>query len=362
VIFSSRNPYEILAAKNATLRLRAPTGHVFSFTDLTSAHGAVNFGHLNPAIDPFGSLTSDVAASFYPPSAASYRQWLRSKLELDAHAVLYKVGADAALGAAIGQARRARAGKVLMIEGSRHSGLIHAGESSRRAIRIAPGGEFNAWHDVSCLIYEPIQGASGYVPLPLPWLRALSQSAQDAGVTVIADETQCGFFRFGRLSLAASEYLRPDVYLFGNSMTNGIYPLFAIVCPESLQSEIPVEEEGWDHVFHTAAVGFEAATMVGSYIDSTDIEGLVAQIHAALGQAGEKLAANPQLSSFHLAGPTLSLEVRNEGAAKLVNACEERGVLVSMSGRRVRVAPPLTIALDQLTTALKALEKAARTL
>jgi hypothetical protein len=79
----------VLAAKNATLRLRAPSGHVFSFTDLTSASGAVNFGHLNPAIDPFASLASDIAASFYPPAAASFADWLCGKLGLDAHTVLY---------------------------------------------------------------------------------------------------------------------------------------------------------------------------------------------------------------------------------------------------------------------------------
>ena len=361
-IFSSRNPYEVLAAKNATLRLRAPTGHVYSFTDLTCAHGAVNFGHLNPAIDPFSSLTSDVATSFYPPSAVSYGEWLSRKLRLDVHTVLYKVGGDAAVATAIELAQRARAGKILTIDGSRHSRLAEAGQSDRQVVRIRPGSEFSAWEDISCLIYEPIQGANGYVPLPLPWLRGLSQAAQAAGVLAIADETQCGFFRFGRLSLAASEYLMPDICLFGNSMTNGIYPLFAVVCPESLASEFPVEEERWDHVFQTASMGFQAAEMVAGYVDSTDIEGMVAQIHSILSHAGERLAANPRLSSFHLAGPTLSLEVRDEGATKLVDACEQQGVLVSRGGRRVRIAPPVTIPADQLTNALKVLEKAAKTL
>jgi acetylornithine/succinyldiaminopimelate/putrescine aminotransferase len=375
-IFSSRRPYEVLAAKNATLRLRAASGHVFSFTDLTCANGAVNFGHLNPAIDPFTNLASDLAYPFYPPSAAAHAEWLCEKLRLDAHTLFYQVGERSAVDLAVAIGRRNRPGKILIVDGSSHEGLGHRGlghglrvvhgdaaEDARAGecfLRIAPGSEFNAWDDVSCLLYEPIQGDGDYVPLPLPWLRGLSQSAQAAGVVVIADEIQCGFFRFGRLSLAASEFLHPDIYLFGNSMTNGIYPLFAVVCPESLRSAFPDEEDGCSHTFQPASLGFQAAEAVAKYIDSTDIEGLVAQLHSILSQAGERLAANSSLSAFHLAGPTLSLEVRDEGAGALIHGCEERCILVGSGGRgRVRVAPPITIPPEQLSGALKILEQVA---
>ena len=347
----------MLAAKNATLRLRAPSGHVFSFTDLTSAQGAVNFGHLNPGIDPFPNLASDLVASFYPPSAASYAQWLLKKLNLAAHTVVYQAAGGAAVRAAIELAQRRRPGKVVVLEGSLHGQGDWRGET----LRIAPGSAFDAWKDVSCLLYEPIQTASGYVPLPLPWLRGLSQAAQAAGVLVIADETQCGFYRFGKLSLAASEFLLPDIYLFGNSMTNGIYPLSALVCPEGLRDALPASEDGWEHTFQTAALGFQAAEAVARYIDSTEIDAQVAQINLILSQTGEKLAANPCLSAFHLAGPTLSLEVRGARANELVEACRAHGVLLSAGtgGRRLRVAPPLSIQPDQLTIALKVLKKAA---
>jgi acetylornithine/succinyldiaminopimelate/putrescine aminotransferase len=358
-IFSYSRPYEVLAAKNATLRLRAPSGHVFSFTDLTSAQGAVNFGHLNPGIDPFASLASDLVASFYPPSAASYAQWLLKKLSLTAHTVVYQAGGSAAVRSAIELAQRTRPGKVAVLEGSLHG--LGDGCTGEEALRLAPGSAFDAWEDVSCLLYEPIQTAGGYVQLPLPWLRGLSQSAQAAGVLVIADEVQCGFYRFGKLSLAASEFLLPDIYLFGNSMTNGIYPLSALVCPEGLRDALPASEDGWEHTFQTAALGFQAAEAVAGYIDSTDIGAQVAQINLILSQTCEKLAANPCLSAFHLAGPTLSLEVRDARASELVEGCMAHGVLVSagVGGRRVRVAPPLSIQPDQLTHALKVLKKAA---
>ena len=360
-VFSSPRPYELLAAKNATLRLRAPSGHVFSFTDLTSAQGAVNFGHLNPAIDPLANLASDLAIGFYPPAAAAYAEWLCGKLHLETHNVLYRVGGNSAVGAAISVAQRARKGKILVIDGASH-GLGRKARSYRGTdsfVSIAAGSEFTAWDGVSCLVYEPILGANGSVPLPLPWLRALSQSAQEADVIVIADEIQCGFFRFGKLSLAMSEYLDPDMYLFGNSMTNGVYPLSAVVCRKTLDGGVLAGDGGGELTFQTATLGYQAAECVANYIDSTDIDGQVEQINLALGEVGERLAANPRLSSFHLAGPTLSLEVLNGRAMDLVHACEERCVLVGVRGGRVRLAPPITIPLEQLASALKVVEQAA---
>jgi hypothetical protein len=379
-IFSYSRHHEVLAALNATIRLRAPSRQVFSFTDLTSAHGAVNFGHMNPSIDPFAGRVSDLVSSIYPPAATSYAQWLLKKLALSAHTVHYRVGEGAAVSTAIAMAQRNRPGKVLVIDGSLQGGLGHGGlgpgleaepgmgapdsRIGESAVRLSPGSEFSTWDDISCLLYEPVQGAGGYVPLPLPWLRGLSQAAQAAGVLVIADEIQCGFYRFGKLSLASSEYLRPDIYLFGNSMTNGIYPLCAVVAPEAMQDSIQPDIDGWRPTFQTASLGIHAAEVVARFIDSNDIEALVTQIHSILSRACEKLAANPSLSDFHLAGPTLSLTVRGERAAELVRACEERCILISAvaGAGRVRVAPPITIPPDQLTHALNILEQAAGSL
>jgi acetylornithine/succinyldiaminopimelate/putrescine aminotransferase len=381
-MYSYSRPYEVLAAKNATLRLRAPDNKVYSFTDLMCAYGAVNFGHMNPAIDPFSGLSSDLVACFYPPAATSHANWLLRKLKLDAHSVLYQVGGSLAVSAAISMAQRVRPGKILTIEGSFHGLGVDTLAASTRGrggslqenplvsqmdqsiLRIAAGSSFTAWSEVSCLLYEPIQGANGYVPLPPAWLRSLSQAAQSAGVVVIADEIQCGFFRFGYLSSASQANLNPDIYLFSKSMTNGLYPSSAVVYPEVFHSVMPAGEDYWNHTFQTSSLGFAAAEAVAAYIDSTDIAGQIAAVHTILAQAVERLAANPALSAFHLAGPTLSFEVRDGRAAQIVRASEDRGVLVfgGGGGRRVRLAPPITIPLDQLTNALQIVEEAAAAL
>jgi acetylornithine/succinyldiaminopimelate/putrescine aminotransferase len=381
-MYSYSRPYEVLAAKNATLRLRAPDEKIYSFTDLMCAYGAVNFGHMNPSIDPFSSLSSDLVACFYPPNATSYATWLLNKLKLTGHTVLYQVGGSFAVSSAMAIAQRIRPGKILTIQGSFHGlGVDTLAASSRgrnasvqesplvtemdkSILRIPAGSEFSDWDQVSCLLYEPIQGANGYVPLPLAWLRALSQSAQAAGVTVIADEIQCGFFRFGFLSTAQQENLNPDIYLFSKSMTNGIYPLSVVIYPHAFHSVLPTGDDYWNHTFQTASLGLDAAEAVAAYIDSTDISGKIAEVHAALARSVERLAGNPDLSAFHLAGPTLSLGVRDGRASEVVRKCEDRGVLIfgGGGGQRIRIAPPITIPVDQLVSALAIIEESVNSL
>jgi acetylornithine/succinyldiaminopimelate/putrescine aminotransferase len=371
-----------MAAKNATLRLRAPDRKIYSFTDLMCAYGAVNFGHMNPSIDPYSSLTSDLVACFYPPNAAIYATWLLNKLKLKSHSVLYQVGGSFAVSSAVAMAQRIRPGKILTIDGSFHGlGVDTLAASSRGRIaslqesplvklvdesilRIPAGSEFSAWDQVSCLLYEPIQGANGYVPLPLAWLRALSQSAQAAGVTVIADEIQCGFFRFGFLSIAQQENLSPDIYLFSNSMTNGIYPTSVVLYPQDFHRALPAGDNYWNHTFQTASLGLDAALAVAAYIDSTDIAGKIAVVHGIHASTVERLAPNPDLSAFHLAGPTLSFAVRDRCGPQVIRKCEERGVLIfgGAAGHRIRIAPPITIPEEQLTAALTIIEEAANSL
>ncbi len=381
-MYSYSRPYQVLAALNATLRLRAPDGKVYPFTDLMCAHGAVNFGHMNPSIDPFSSLNSDLVACFYPPSASTYAAWLLNKLKLASHSVLYQVGGSLAVSSAIAIAQRVRPGKILTIQGSFHGLSVDTLAASSRGrdsslqqtplvtqidqsiLRIPAGSDFSAWDQVSCLLCEPIQGANGYVPLPPAWLRSLSQSAQTAGVTVIADEIQCGFYRFGFLSIAQQESLNPDIYLFSGSMTNGIYPTSVVLYPRDYHRALPAGDEYRYHTFQTASLGIEAAVAVAAYIDSTDIVGKIAVVHATLAKTVERLARNPALSAFHLAGSTLSFAVRDARAPEVIRNCEQRGVLIfgGAAGQRIRIAPPITIPEEQLTAALAIIEAAVNSL
>jgi len=359
-------------ALNASLTLTRSDGSNEEFTDLCSSYAAVNFGHCNEDIRLPAHPKADLVAGIYPPEAEKFARWLTDTLGVSDFKVLFQVGGSFAISAALSLALRNRPGKVLAIEGGFH-GLGLDSLSATTAQRsmalqetpirqslapfvnvLTPGDLDVDWAAISCLIFEPIQGARGYVPLDADWLQELCALAKVAGVTVIADEIQCGYYRFGDFSVARRLALDPDILLFSKSMTNGLYPLSAAVYRQTLEAVVG-EGVVLAHTFQTSALGCYAACAVADYLDSRDVEADCRRVAGPLAEAAAHIAELDLAREIHQIGPTLSFRpVMNAG--DLVNGCFADRVVIlggGMEGERIRIAPPLTIETEVLQQALE---------
>ncbi|MFE2910952.1 aminotransferase class III-fold pyridoxal phosphate-dependent enzyme [Kitasatospora indigofera] len=371
--------YTLEGSENATLHLRGEDGAARRCTDLMSAYASVNFGHRNPELEPVLAGGSDLAALFYPPQAELLADWLCRRLGLGADGrVLFQVGGSFAVSSALALARRARPGRVLAIRGAFH-GLgvdaqavttvhrAHALQDTGFADRIAdqvthlePGTVPEDWDDVSCVLYETVQGANGYVPLDVAWLAELQRAARRAGALTVADEIQGGYYRHGHLSPAVAAGLDPDILLFGKSLTNGLFPLSAVVYRSGLESAA-TSEVHLAHTFQTATLGFAAGWEVARYLDRSPVESWCRRVGAALDGAARRWSEAGLATAVRLTGPTLSFEPVGPSAAEVVQGAFRRDVLVFAGGddgRRIRIAPPLTIPETQLASALDAVTAA----
>ena len=361
-------------ALNASLTLSRGDGTTEEFTDLCSSYGAVNFGHCNEDIRLPAQPGSDLVAGIYPPEAERFARWLTNALDVDDFKVLFQVGGSFAVSTALSLALRNRPGKILAIEGGFHGLGLDAlsATTAQRSMALqetpvrqslasfvdvlTPGETDIDWSGISCLIFEPIQGARGYVPLDADWLHGLCAQAKAAGVTVIADEIQCGFYRFGDFSVARNMGLKPDILLFSKSMTNGLYPFSAVVYRQTLEVAIG-EGVVLAHTFQTSAMGCYAACAVADYIDSRDVEADCRRVAAPLAEAAAHMEEAGWAREIYQIGPSLSFRpVKNAG--DLIKACFADRVLIlggGMDGERIRIAPPLTIGTEALRRALKIL-------
>ncbi len=361
-------------ASNASLTLSRGEGTTEEFTDLSSCYGAVNFGHCNQDIRLPAHPSSDLVAGIYPPEAERFARWLTDVLGVSDFKVLLQLGGSFAVSAALALAQRRRPGKILAIEGGFH-GLGLDALSVTTAQRsfalqetplrqsldsfvavLAPGETGIDWSDVSCLIFEPIQGARGFVPLDADWLQELCAQAQIAGVTVIADEIQCGYYRFGDFSVARKWGLNPDVLLFSKSMTNGLYPFSAVVYRQTLEVGIGGGVV-LAHTFQTSALGCFAACAVADYIDSRDVKADCRRVAAPLAEAAARIEQSGRAREIYQLGPSLSFRPATH-AGNLVKACFADRVLIlggGIDGERIRIAPPLTIETEVLRRALEIL-------
>ena len=359
-------------ALNASLTLCRDDGTTEEFTDLCSTYGAVNFGHCNEDIRLPARPSADLVAGVYPPEAERFARWLTDALGVSGFKVLFQVGGSFAVSAAFALAQRRRPGKILAIEGAFHGLGLDAlsATTAQRSLALqetplrqslascvgvlAPGETGIDWSGVSCVIFEPIQGARGYVPLDAAWLGDICAQAKEAGVTVIADEIQCGYYRFGDFSVAREWALNPDILLFSKTMTNGLYPFSAVVYRQTLEQGI-ADGVVLAHTFQTSALGCYAACAVADYIDSHDVKADCRRVAAHLAEAAARLTETGRAREIHQIGPSLSFRPVSN-AAELVKACFADRVMIlggGMEGERIRIAPPLTIETEDLRPALE---------
>jgi len=359
-------------ALNASVTLRHSDGSTEEFTDLCSSYGAVNFGHCNKDIRLPAHPSVDLIAGIYPPEAERFAAWLTNTLDVSGFKVLFQIGGSFAVSAALALAQKRRRGKVLAIEGGFHGLGLDAlsvttaqrsfalqetplRQSLDSLISVLVSGETHIdWSDISCLIFEPIQGARGYVPLEPIWLQDICEQAKNSGVTVIADEIQCGYYRFGHFSVAREWGLTPDILLFSKTMTNGLFPFSAVVYSEALEESVG-DDVVLAHTFQTSALGCYAACAVADYIDTHDVKADCGRVAASLAEAAARIAKSDCAWDIQQFGPSLSFRPEIN-ASDLVKACFADRVIIlggGMEGERIRIAPPLTIETTALRQALE---------
>lgn len=366
----------LVSARNETVVIQTASGETRELIDLMSSYAAVNFGHCNPDIRPFDQYHAHLVSFFTPPEAEYFASWLCSALGRLHSRVLYQVGGTAAVSAAVSMAQRHRPGQVLAVKGGFHGLAVDALAASDIAKNhviqhtmigsavqggyqlLEKGASFTDWEHTSCLLFEPVQGASGMLPLDLDWIRSLCAQARAHGVVVIADEVQCGYYRCGHLSYAIANGIEADIMLFGKSMTNGLFPFAAMVYDQSLERAFDARGGYFSHTYQPSALGCFAAYSVAQYIDASDLQAQIKSIEQMLRAFAARLASEGLADDAHVLGPSASMRYVGGDAGRIARGCFERGVLIALGGwgnDRFRLMPPITIDPRKLEQALETL-------
>jgi putrescine aminotransferase len=218
--------------------------------------------------------------------------------------------------------------------------------------------------DVAALIFEPVQGEGGVVPLRPGIVARWAADARSAGAFLIADEIQTGLWRAGAVSLALDPEFAvdPDAVLLGKPLGGGVLPLSAAVCSEELYA--PLAAEPFLHA--TTFSGHPLACAAGL----AGIGALEKVAHLA-----QRVGTRLREKLFQLAGtyPDLITDVRGRGllwglemsssavAGTVLTELFDGGLLVSPCLGRpevLRLLPPIIATDAQLDAAAAILEGA----
>ena len=213
--------------------------------------------------------------------------------------------------------------------------------------------------EVAGIVVEPIQGEGGYVVPPEGFHRRLREFADEHGMVLIADEIQTGFGRTGEWFAMDHWNVEPDITLMGKGIANGL-PMSAMVA----RSDVMTWGSGTHaSTFHGNPVAAAAANAVIDVIEEDGLLENARTVGTHLREILADLGADvDEISDVRGRGLMIGVEFTDpetgealgELADEIMHAAWKRGLMVLPCGQStIRFAPPLTITLEQASTAVE---------
>ena len=232
-----------------------------------------------------------------------------------------------------------------------------------------------AFNDVSSLeqafrtriavIFEPVQGESGFIVAEPDFVRSLRAQCDEHGIVLIADEVQTGFCRTGPLFAMEHYDVEPDLITVAKSIGAGL-PLSGVI------GRAPIMDAPGDGAIGGTYVGNPVALAAAHAVLDVIEEERLAERSA---QIGETIRARMEswrdrfdtVTDVRGLGAMLAIELRRNGqpdadlATAVAEAAMRRGLLIlkaGISGNCLRVLVPLVISEAELEEALGVWEEA----
>ena len=226
--------------------------------------------------------------------------------------------------------------------------------------------------ELAACIAEPILSSGGVLEPPVGYMPALAEKCRERGMLLIFDEAQTGLGRTGDLFACERDGVVPDFLTLSKTLGAGL-PLAAVLTTPEIEDLCHAR----GFLFYTthasdplpAAVGLkvlevvirdrltERARMLGEYLR----DGLLAlkQRHECIGD----VRGRGLLVGLDLVQDRATKAPAPELAQRVARTCLELGMMTSVvrGGFGIfRIAPPITIAKDEIDLALDMFDRAIR--
>ncbi len=221
------------------------------------------------------------------------------------------------------------------------------------------------------VVAEPVLSAGGIIVPPDGYFQRLRELCDERGMLLVADEAQTGFGRLGTMFGFEHDGIVPDLVAVSKTLGGGV-PIAATITSAAIEED--VVGKGFLHVTSHVSDPLPAAAGL-AVLDVIEEERLVDRAR----ERGEYLLAGlRELQARHeqigdvrgrglLAGLELvtdreSREPANALGAAVTAECLDRGLSMNIvragsSANCFRMAPPLSIAEDEIDTAVSILDE-----
>ena len=272
--------------------------------------------------------------------------------------------------AAIKMARRATGrSQIISFHKSYHGNTmgslsISGNETKKAAFRpLIPDVDFialNNWEDLDRItshtagvILEPVQGDAGVRTAHNDYLVALRNKCTEVGALLIFDEIQSGVGRTGSWYYFQQTPVVPDAFTTAKGFGGGL-PIGALVASKTLQGL-------WAHapmLGHITTFGGNPVCSASALavLETIESEKLMDQIPEKANFIRSRLN-HPQILEIRNRGLMFAVDLKSEEeVGALFDYCLQNGVIIYRflsSPSSFRMAPPLTISLEELEFGMK---------
>ncbi|HYY75270.1 MAG TPA: 4-aminobutyrate--2-oxoglutarate transaminase [Gaiellaceae bacterium] len=366
-----------------------------TFVDFTGGVGCMNVGHSNPRVveavreqsDRF-THTDFTIVPYENYVALAERLAALVPIAGEVRAAFFNAGAEAVENAVKFARSYTKRPAVIAFEGGFHGRTLLAlsltskthpykaglGPFAPETYRVA----FNdiddlerafktrvAAEEVAAIVFEPVQGESGFIPAEPDFVRGLRRVCDEHGIVLVADEVQTGFCRTGRVFAMEHYGVEPDLMVIAKSIAAGL-PLSGVLGRAEIMDAPGDSAIGGTYVGNPVAIAAAHAVLdvIAEERLAERAEEIGEQIRRRMESWRERWEAIVDVRGL---GAMLAIELGRDGrpdadsATAIAEAAAAQGLLLlkaGIHGNCIRVLVPLVITDAELDEALGVWEDA----
>jgi acetylornithine/N-succinyldiaminopimelate aminotransferase len=206
----------------------------------------------------------------------------------------------------------------------------------------------------ACVVAETIQAEAGIILPKNGFLQKLRAKCNETGTLLVIDDVQMGLGRTGKMFSFEHYGILPDILVLAKALGGGL-PLGAFISSPEIMSSLAHDPE-LGHITTFGGHPLSCAAALAS-LNVIVSEKLTEGAEEKGAEFENALATHPAVKEVRRKGLVMGIELKDQASrVPFSKNCIENGLIIDwflFSPATFRIAPPLTISLPEISTAIE---------
>ena len=227
--------------------------------------------------------------------------------------------------------------------------------------------------NIAAIFLETVVGSNGILIPPVKWIRGVRELCTRYGIVMVCDEVMAGWYRTGKAFAFQNFDIEPDLVTFAKGVTCGYVPVGGVIVSEKISKYFDDHKMMCGLTYNGHPMGCAAAVATIKEYERLGIEENVAkqgkvledilkdyqEKHRCVGEIRRiGLFSAMEIVKDDKGTPIVEFNDDPEGIMpKIIGMLMNKGFFTDAHENMIVVAPPLIITEEELTEAMKIMDK-----